>query len=98
VDVAIQADDLCYALVEEQDDQSIVRGLYPVAMPRLSHDSSRGDLSPRDFHTCRNPNSLCPACRVFCWVRDEPGLRADPTRVDAVAGHVRFTHAVLRGE
>ncbi len=99
--VTIQAGNLCYALIEELDGQSIVRGLYPVAMPRLSHDHSRGDLLHSDFHPCHNPDSLCPACRVFGWVRKpKPGeeLKPDPDRVDAVAGHVRFTHAVLRGE
>ena len=42
--------------------------------------------------------SLCPACRVFGWVRDSGEVlerRAD--RIDAVAGHVRFTHGVLLG-
>lgn len=96
-EVALQAGDLCYALVEDAGSQSIVWGLYPVAMPRLSHDHARDALLHHDFHPCHNPATLCPACRVFGWVRDEPGLRPDPTRVDAVAGHVRFTHAVLRG-
>jgi CRISPR-associated protein (TIGR03986 family) len=44
--------------------------------------------------------ALCPACRVFGWVRDAQGkrLEANPDRIDAVAGHVRFTHGLLEGK
>ncbi|MCO6454647.1 MAG: TIGR03986 family CRISPR-associated RAMP protein [Pirellulaceae bacterium] len=37
---------------------------------------------------------LCPACRVFGWVRDLSGVGREgrKDRVDSVAGHVWFTH------
>lgn len=92
----VQEGDLLYALIEGEDT---VRGLYPVALPRLSHEDSRGELLHRDFHPCDRPENLCPACRVFGWVRPQEGrLAPEPGRVDAVAGHVRFTHGTLEGE
>jgi hypothetical protein len=68
---------------------------------RLPHEHARGDLLHPDFHPCFNHNKLCPACRVFGWVREptsEERLKSAPDQVDAVAGHIRFTHAMLRGE
>jgi CRISPR-associated protein (TIGR03986 family) len=98
---------LLYALIEEQGSNPIVRGLYPVAIPRLSHENARLDLlRPDDFRHCGESADshrlsdlrLCPACRCFGWVRDSEGkpLETDPGRIDAVAGHVRFSHGLLR--
>lgn len=93
----LRAGDLCYALVEG----NCVRGLYPVALPRLTHEDSRGALLHPDFHPCCPDGKdlcLCPACRVFGWVRPgEGGLTPQAGRIDAVAGHVRFTHGTLDG-
>lgn len=93
----LRAGDLCYALVEG----NCVRGLYPVALPRLTHEDSRGDLLHPDFHPCCPTSEdlrLCPACRVFGWVRPgEGGLTPQAGRIDAFAGHVRFTHGTLDG-
>lgn len=90
---------LCYALVE---GGRCVRGLYPIALPRLAHEDSRGDLLHPDFHPCCPDGAdlcLCPACRVFGWVRPgEGGLTPEAGRIDAIAGHVRFTHASLDGQ
>lgn len=83
--------DLLYALIEGDDT---VRGLYPVALPRLSHENGRGELLHRDFHRCDDPQRLCAACRAFGWVRLQEGRLAPA----AVAGHVRFTHGTLQGE
>ena len=92
----IQEGQLLYALIE---GGGTVRGLYPVALPRLSHENSREDLLHHDLHPCADPGQLCPACRVFGWVRLEDGrLAPEPARVDAVAGHVRFTHGTLKGD
>lgn len=87
--------DLCYALMEGDH----VRGLYPIALPRLAHEDSRGDLLHPDFHPCDPDGAdlcLCPACRVFGWVRPvEEGRLPGAGRIDATAGHVRFTHGSL---
>ncbi|MCB9610311.1 MAG: TIGR03986 family CRISPR-associated RAMP protein [Polyangiaceae bacterium] len=87
---------LCYALMEG----AAVRGLYPVALPRLAHDDSRADLLHDHFHPC-NPADmglhLCPACRVFGWVRPGGQKLARAGRVDATASHIRMTHGVLQG-
>jgi CRISPR-associated protein (TIGR03986 family) len=95
--------DLFYALIASSNDGAEVRGLYPVAMPRLSHDDDRGALLHKNFHPCDEPDELCPACRVFGWVRggEDFGKGQDEVeqdRSDAVASHVRFTHGLLRGE
>lgn len=100
-DAKIKPHDLVYALIEQNSIGQVVRGLYPVTIPRLAHEDSRWMLLPEDFHPCAEPDCLCATCRVFGWVREpKPGqeLKPDPNRVDAVAGHIRFTHAVLRGE
>lgn len=100
---------LFYALLEKANAaaRDVVHGLYPVCIPRLSHDDSRGALLPIDFQPCDDRAKLCAGCRVFGWVR-AAGETARPAegasqppageRRDAVAGHVRFTHAVLAGE
>jgi CRISPR-associated protein (TIGR03986 family) len=139
-DVAIQNGDLFYALIEEVPDEfgklrqtQTVHGLYPVAIPRLSHEESRGDLLHDGFYPCSRRHEkcprcsnldllpeeqrdlceackndwtcLCPACRVFGWTRDlsffrredRERLKGNADRIDAVAGHVRFSHGTLVG-
>lgn len=146
--VEIREGNLFYALIEEVPDsfpdpaqpgnklsqRVTVRGLYPVAIPRLTHDDTRGDLLPRELYPCGRRHEqccrcadlsglpddlrklcdscqdswreLCPACRVFGWTRDlshyrredRKALQGQSDRVDAVAGHVRFTHATLVGD
>ncbi len=43
--------------------------------------------------------SLCPACRVFGWVREFDRYEAaqgESDRIDSVAGHVHFSHGELK--
>ncbi|HRA89458.1 MAG TPA: RAMP superfamily CRISPR-associated protein, partial [Planctomycetaceae bacterium] len=131
--VEIKTGDLFYALIDETQGTQQVRGLYPIAIPRLTHQESRGDLLARKLYPCGRHHEicdecsnlsiggdgtvdlcancksvverLCPACRVFGWTRDLTQIRRDvrkkllsnSDRVDAIAGHVRFTHGVLAG-
>lgn len=83
---SVKARALGYALLKGE----MVVGFYPVAIPRLSHEDTRDDLLPDPFKTCEVIDSLCPACRVFGWVRSG---KADAD--SAVSGHVRFSHGVL---
>lgn len=133
-EVQIRKGDLYYALIDSRSGQQKVVGLFPVAIPRLTHEHSRGALLPvscypcgRQHEKCRNCRDLdansgglvelcedcvsshdriCPACRVFGWTRDlsyfrretRQELRSKSDRVDAIAGHVRFTHGILQGD
>ena len=104
--VRLSVGSLYFALIEQTDDDPQgfqVRGLYPTALPRLTHEASRGDLLPDHLYPCSRQHErcakcdairestkhgertlcsdcnqrhqrLCPACRVFGWVRQ---LRAD---------------------
>ncbi len=96
---ALHRDQLVYAVVEPSGR---VLDLYPVSLPRVWHQDTMADLLPQGLSPCSRSTSLdaheslCPACRVFGWVRElreEIGGQAD--RIDAVAGHVRFTHGVV---
>jgi CRISPR-associated protein (TIGR03986 family) len=88
---------LFYALIETSPVGQALRGLYPVAVPRLTHADPRASLLPEDFHPCDEPDELCAACRVFGWVRPGERRAPEPHRIDAMASHVRFSHAVQRG-
>jgi len=63
-------------------------------MPRIRYVHPRQHLLAEHLKRCESESSLCPACRVFGWVREgAEGLAQDaPT---AYAGRVRFSHGVL---
>ncbi|MBW2030883.1 MAG: TIGR03986 family CRISPR-associated RAMP protein, partial [Deltaproteobacteria bacterium] len=84
-------DDLVY--VELEENNRTVRNIAATKVPRLRYRTAIGKLLQSDhLHRCKNPDTLCPACRVFGWVWDSPPKEAD--RV-AYAGRVRFSHGVL---
>lgn len=69
-----------------------------VQVPRLPHPSALGELLPQHLHPCKEYDALCPACRVFGWVKDahQSGARAwNREARTAYAGRVRFSHATL---
>ncbi len=105
-----------------------VRGLYPVAIPRLSHDETRdcsGHAKCRDrvgawSHEETHCDLLRPRATSAIRTDTRPAWktgrsarragssagyaarrtdRCEPNadRIDAIAGHVRFTHGLLRG-
>ena len=135
--VELGSGDLLYGLLEQigatetSRQSSKVHGLFPTALPRLTHENSRSDLLCDTFYPCsrqhercddccqlwaqqevdqprklcasckRRHENLCPACRVFGWTRHLTAAAkytGSNQRVDAVAGHVAFSHAVLDGE
>lgn len=64
-DARIQVGDIFYALIEEAHGEvpRRIHGLYPVAIPRLNHENSRGELLSNDFYPCSRCHEKCPRCR-----------------------------------
>ncbi len=85
--------DLVY--VELEDGGETVKNIAATKVPRLLYRNAIGRLlRSQHLHRCSNYNRLCPACRVFGWVRESAediGQEA-PT---AYAGRVRFSHGAL---
>jgi len=71
--------------------------LRPVSLPRLPHDSPREKLLPEHLRPCERPKELCPACRLFGWVRGSPDPSSKKTQV-AYAGRLRFSHGRMVSE
>lgn len=83
----LKVGDLVY-LVRERGKEM----LRPIAMPRLRYTYHRQHYLPK---FCEDYNQLCPACRVFGWVRkgDKNSKLQNPT---AYAGRVRFSHGIIK--
>jgi len=92
---------LVYAYLNGTVENPRVEFIAPVAIPRVGYDHSIGDLldpgvlpENSDLHKCKHYNQLCPACRVFGWVRQiKSGEKLASTVRTAYAGRVRLTHA-----
>jgi len=88
--------DLVYVRLAK--DESAVNAISTVKVPRLRYEDALKEFLPKHLHPCQEYDALCPACRVFGWVKDahQAGARnwdrADHT---AYAGRVRFSHATL---
>ena len=79
--------DLCYADVdydEKTTKYTLVR-LLPVSIPRAMQPNTVGELLPEAQKHCSNPDNLCPACRVFGWLK---GCNAYRGRVRVSQGNV----------
>jgi CRISPR-associated protein (TIGR03986 family) len=88
--------DLVY--VRLNDDKSAVTDISPVKVPRLRFEDGLKEFIPEHLHPCKEYDALCPACRVFGWVKNahQPGARNwDLKERTAYAGRVRFSHATL---
>jgi len=90
----LKGGELVYAMLEGTVETPRVKFIVPVSVPRVGYEHSVGDLLPEFLHRCKEYDALCPACRVFGWVREgAEGLAEDiPT---AYAGRVRFSHGIL---
>lgn len=82
------------------------RLLRPVCIPRLRYKYCRQELLPEHLKYCQDVEQLCPACRVFGWVkklvqqkqcRKEEPEQAPPGERVAWAGRVNFSHAEIEG-
>ncbi|MFZ3044312.1 MAG: TIGR03986 family CRISPR-associated RAMP protein, partial [Desulfatirhabdiaceae bacterium] len=86
--------DLVYV---RHDKQGVVTLLRSVSIPRIRYKYLRQDLLQEHLKHCQNYNELCPACRVFGWVREgAKGISTDDQT--AYAGRVRFSHGEIKGE
>ncbi len=97
----LRPDDLVYTFLKGDGAASCeVEFIVPVSVPRVTYEDAIGTLLPDDgaatgenpLAACKDIALLCPACRVFGWVRPKSDTAA--ARV-AYAGRVRFSHARL---
>lgn len=88
----LKGGELVYVMLEGTVNAPRVKFIAPVSVPRVGYEHSVGDLLPDFLHRCKDPNALCPACRMFGWVWENPPKDAD--RV-AYAGRVRLSHGAL---
>lgn len=86
---ALKIGDLVYV---QRNAQGIVTMLRTVSMPRIPYAFPREKFLPEYLKRCDKYDTLCPACRVFGWVSDNP--QESEKRV-AYAGRVRFSHGKL---
>lgn len=79
-------------LVYAEVSQNEVVNIALVKVPRLLYRNSIGELLPDYLRPCIDYNNLCPACRVFGWVHQNPPK--DEKKV-AYAGRVKISHAKI---
>lgn len=95
-DFRVQKGQLVYAIIQKdtvQDDKVVA--LRPVCIPRLRYENTRQELLPNHLkERCSNIEKLCPACRVFGWVR-EGAQEINTDELTAYAGRLRFSHGTL---
>jgi len=91
--------------VDVQNGTSRARRVVRVQIPRVPYKHTVGDLLRTEHEhllRCTDYDALCPACRVFGWVRQidkEKGGKTPPPEVrTAYASRVRFSHGVLQKE
>jgi len=87
--------DLIYFVDEGRDAQGNLgaKHLSRVEIPRIRYHEGRGDLLSVDYHPCSDIRSLCPACRIFGTVIENPP--AEETEFKAFAGNIRFSEGKL---
>jgi len=76
-------------------NENVVVDIGSVSIPKLRYKHGILDLLPKHLHPCQEFNQLCPACRVFGWVRAQVKKDEDPSVCVAYAGRVTFSHGIL---
>lgn len=95
-DGKVRGGELVYALLSGRGKNTRIEFLAPVSVPRVAYKHTVADLLEEHLRHCDDENALCPACRVFGWVRDEKADAKKGRRENnAYRGRVRFTHASL---
>jgi CRISPR-associated protein (TIGR03986 family) len=85
--------ELVYAMLGGQAPNLHIIFVAPLSVPRVAYDKLIGELLPKDYlHPCSDYNNLCPACRIFGWVHQNPPK--DEKKV-AYAGRVKISHAMI---
>jgi CRISPR-associated protein (TIGR03986 family) len=83
--------------VDLENGASRARRIVRVQIPRVPYRRSVGELLPDHLHPCADYDELCPACRVFGWVRQmKRGEELLPEVRTAYAGRVRLSHGELQ--
>lgn len=91
----LRKDDLVW--VDLENGNSRARRIVRVQIPRVPYQRPVGELLPGHLHPCTDYDALCPACRVFGWVRQiERGEEILPEVRTAYAGRVRLSHGELQ--
>lgn len=96
----LEPGDLAYVMLGGPPSAPTVEFIAPVSVPRVAYEKRIGELlGPVGNDTmstvCDVAKHLCPACRVFGWVKT---ARADEAEGVAYAGRVRFAHGTPQGE
>lgn len=83
--------ELVYALLRGRDPNLQVLFIAPVSIPRAAYNHTIGELLDNDKHMrrCDSEEALCPACRIFGWVRGQEKQEG------AYASRVHFSHGHL---
>ncbi len=69
--------------------------IYPVAMPRQAYNTAREELLPDHLMPCDDARKLCPACRLFGWVKNG---KVEKNEQSAWAGRLQFFDGKFSGE
>lgn len=88
--------DLVWVEVEDTATGRVVSDIGSVSIPKLRYKHTILDLLPEHLRPCSKYEELCPACRVFGWVRGKSD--DDQNARVAYAGRVSFSHGTLDGE
>jgi len=93
----LRGGELVYAMLDGTFETPKVKFIVPVSVPRVSYEHGIGDLLPKTLHLhrCVKYKELCPACRVFGWVHEDPTHSTNRT---AYASRVRISHGKLSDE
>jgi len=75
------------------DEEKEVKEFGYAQIYRKPFKKSIGDLLPERLHPCSDYENLCPVCRVFGWVHQNPPK--DVEKKVAYAGRVRISHAEI---
>lgn len=89
---------LVYVLLEKDTSNPLgkVKAMVPVAVPRIAYEKSLTDIMKKTFPSlcyCNKYEELCPACRLFGWVKK--GTNLDKQSRNAYAGRVNFSFGKL---
>lgn len=76
----------------EVSQTRVIHNIALVKVPRLLYQNSIDDLLPDYLYCCSDYDQLCPACRLFGWVHQQPPNEKAKT---AYAGRIRISHAQL---
>lgn len=91
--------DLVYVKLAGTIEEPVVEFVVPVAVSRLQYAKALREFIPGSLHGCDGIDELCPACRIFGWVKKEVGKDKKEKRQGgkraSKSGRLRFTNAEM---